>query len=108
MAKSSRSGGANETHLQVGMRRGRKKDLELRAVAARLRSLRLKRVLTQWAMAERGLSYKYYQRIEAGRANVTIRTLARVAQALGVPFDELFRFGPHHSGPKCQRTAGRR
>jgi transcriptional regulator with XRE-family HTH domain len=56
--------------------------------------IRKARGLTQWAMGERGLSYKYYQRIESGQANVTMRTLARVARALGVPLPELFRLEP--------------
>lgn len=67
-------------------------DAPLQAIAGRLRAIRLAQGLTQWGLAERGVSYKYYQRIEAGRANVTIRTLGRLARALGVPFEELFRF----------------
>jgi transcriptional regulator with XRE-family HTH domain len=67
--------------------------------------IRQARGLTQWAMGERGLSYKYYQRIESGRANVTIRTLARVARALGVPLAEIFR-SEHHQ--RARRDRGSR
>ncbi|GIX46526.1 MAG: hypothetical protein KatS3mg131_0737 [Candidatus Tectimicrobiota bacterium] len=56
----------------------------------RLRQLRQARGLTQWQVAERGINYKYYQRIERGRINVTVRTLARLAALLEVPLHELF------------------
>jgi transcriptional regulator with XRE-family HTH domain len=37
-----------------------------------------------------GISYRYYQSIEAGRANITIRTLFRLAQSLSThPIDLL-------------------
>jgi transcriptional regulator with XRE-family HTH domain len=94
MVKPSKVGGRGETHLKV--------DPLLQTVAARLRALRLARGLTQWAMEERGVSYKYYQRIEAGRANVTLRTLDRVARALGVSFEDLFR----HPGGAGRRRLG--
>jgi predicted transcriptional regulator len=62
----------------VGTTPDRAADQQLQAIANRLRALRLARGLTQWQLAERGLSYKYYQRIESGQANVTIRTLVRI------------------------------
>jgi transcriptional regulator with XRE-family HTH domain len=37
-----------------------------------------------------GVSLKYVQRIEAGRQNLTIRTLVRVAAVLKVELIELF------------------
>lgn len=80
----------------------------VRVIAERLRALRLARGLTQWALGERGLSYKYYQRIEAGRANATIRTLARVADALGVPFHEIFRPMTEPAGAKGRDKPRRR
>jgi len=39
-----------------------------------------------------GLSYRYYQRIEAGEQNLTLRTLNRLARTFSVPVDELLRF----------------
>ena len=41
-------------------------------------------------MASFGLSYKYYQRIEAGKVNMTLKTLEKIAGALGVDATELF------------------
>ena len=58
----------------------------------RIRELRLAKGLTQSDMAERGLSYKYYQKIEAGKVNLTLKSLAKLAAALGVEVSDLFRF----------------
>lgn len=58
----------------------------LKLIGDQLRRLRLKRGLTQSEMEELQISYKYYQRIETGRANVTIGTLVRVMRALGFEF----------------------
>lgn len=91
MAQATRTASGRGTHPRVGVAHDAVSDREVRALAERLRALRRARGLTQWAIAERGLSYKYYQRIESGRVNVTIRTLVRVARALGVSVPELFR-----------------
>ena len=58
-------------------------DLEVR-VAYMLRDLREKSDLTQKQVAERlGITYQSYQRMERpGRSNLSLSTLARVAQAL--------------------------
>ncbi len=58
----------------------------------RIRSLRVAKGLSQEAMEARGFNYKYYQRIEAGRCNLTLRTLQRLASALDVEVEDLFRF----------------
>jgi len=58
----------------------------LKLIGVQLRLFRVKRGLTQWEMEEAQVSYKYYQRIETGRANITIRTLVRVMRALGFEF----------------------
>jgi len=60
-------------------------------IGDQLRHLRLKRGLTQSEMQDLGISYKYYQRIEAGKANVTIKTLVRVIKALNSEFSDFFR-----------------
>jgi transcriptional regulator with XRE-family HTH domain len=58
----------------------------------RIRELRVAKGLTQWKIAERGFSYKYYQRIEAGKVNLTLNSLEKLAAALEVEVGELFRF----------------
>lgn len=54
--------------------------------------LRVNAGLTQEKFAERvaRVSLKYLQRIEAGRANMTVLTLAKFAARLGVEVRELF------------------
>lgn len=55
------------------------------SVGARLKQLRQAAGLTQMAMAARlGVDLRGYQRAESGSANLTLRTLARLASALGV------------------------
>lgn len=61
----------------------------LRKFGNQLRRLRTAQKLRQVDMEDRGLSYKYYQRLEAGQANPTLLTLYRLAAAFNVPVDEL-------------------
>lgn len=56
----------------------------------RLRRLRQAQKLRQLDMQDRGLSYKYYQRLEAGQVNPTLLTLHKLAAALNVPVYALF------------------
>jgi transcriptional regulator with XRE-family HTH domain len=62
----------------------------------RLRRLRKAQKLRQLDMEDRGLSYKYYQRLEAGQVNPTLLTLHRLASALNVTVYELFCPEPDH------------
>lgn len=57
-----------------------------------LRRLRLGLGLTQQVLAEKTqLSYKYYQNLESGRlAGITLATIERLAQNLGVDVWQLF------------------
>jgi len=56
----------------------------LKAVGTRVRDARRVAGFTQETAAARaGIDYKRYQRIEQGTVNVTVKTLARVAEALG-------------------------
>ena len=58
--------------------------LYLRSVAANLRRLRLRRGLTQEALAERaGLDLSYEQRVERGATNLSMSVLVALARALG-------------------------
>ena len=59
-------------------------------IGNRIRELRKERGLRQEDMEKFGLSYKYYQRIESGKVNVTLKTLEKIANALGVDPAELF------------------
>ena len=57
----------------------------------RLRHLRKARKLRQLDMEDFGLSYKYYQRLEAGHVNPTLLTLHKLASAFEVSVYDLFR-----------------
>lgn len=66
-------------------------DALIRDVGRRIAELRAEAGLTQEALAERlGLTPRYVQMLEAGDANPPIRSLAELAQALGVELRELF------------------
>ncbi|HYP90052.1 MAG TPA: LexA family transcriptional regulator [Polyangiaceae bacterium] len=65
------------------------------AVAQRIKALRQVRGLTQDAVAEAlGIAVKNVQRLEAGRQNLTLKTLASVADVLDVEPYELLKAGP--------------
>ncbi len=56
----------------------------------RIRAARVEAELPQeQAAAEAGIDYKRWQKLEAGDVNVTIQTIYRVAEALGLSFWEL-------------------
>lgn len=58
----------------------------LRSIAANVRRHRARLGLTQEELGEAtGLAYRYLQDIEAGRKNVTVDTIVRLARALRVP-----------------------
>ncbi|MBI2061045.1 MAG: helix-turn-helix transcriptional regulator [Nitrospirae bacterium] len=63
-------------------------------LARNLRRFREQRGLTQEDMERFGIPYKYYQRLESTRsrsANITLRTLAKLARALQVAAYRLIR-----------------
>jgi transcriptional regulator with XRE-family HTH domain len=57
----------------------------------RLRDIRIAQGLRQQDLQERGISHKYYQRIEAGRVNLTLRSLEKLASALDIKTLDLFQ-----------------
>lgn len=65
----------------------------MKIVGERIRSLREQRKLSQMRLGELAeLHYTYIGRIERGENNVTMKSIEKVAVALDVPFEELFRF----------------
>lgn len=80
----------------------------LRSIAANVRKLRARLGLTQEELGEAtGLSYRYLQDIEAGRKNVTVDTLTRLARALRTRPSELLR-SANLRVPKAGRPMNRR
>lgn len=61
-------------------------------IGNRIRTLRKERGLRQEDMEKFGLNHKYYQRIEAGKVNVTLNTLEKIANAFEIDPSELFEF----------------
>ena len=52
----------------------------LKKVGSKIRAARKSQPLSQREVAKRArISYRYYQRIEAGKANITMATLIRLA-----------------------------
>lgn len=74
----------------------------------RIRALRSVRGLRQESIEAKGLNYKYLQRIEAGRCNLTLKTLEKIASALEVKVEELFLFplGSSEPLPEAQEMIG--
>jgi transcriptional regulator with XRE-family HTH domain len=67
-------------------------DRVIRDFAIRVRELRGTRGLSQEKLAEEaGIHRTYLGGIELGLRNPSLRNIARIARALGVPPDELFR-----------------
>ena len=66
----------------------------VKRLLARVRELREARGLSQEAFAEKaGLTYKYYQHVEAGRKrDIRISTVQKLAKACGVELWELLNF----------------
>lgn len=61
-----------------------------RALGGSIRRYRLAAGLRQEDAAElAGIGWRYWQEIEAGRVNVTLSTIVRIADALGVSFWDL-------------------
>ena len=61
-------------------------------VGARLRAIRVEKKLTQEALEEKGISSRYYSRIERGTANPTLGTLEGICKKMGVQMEDLFQF----------------
>lgn len=61
-------------------------------VGDRIRLLRNERNLSQDKLAERaGLHNTYIGQVERGEKNVTIESLEKIVNALGISFEELFK-----------------
>lgn len=80
------------------------------SVGRRVAELRVRRGSTQEQVAaEADLSLKYLQRVEAGRENLTIRSLVRFANFFKVPVRALFampRARVRRRGRPPRRAAG--
>jgi transcriptional regulator with XRE-family HTH domain len=64
----------------------------MRLLGQRIKFLRQKADLTQEQMQDWGFNYRYYQEIESGTTNLTVKTINRLAKAFKVAPIEFFRF----------------
>jgi transcriptional regulator with XRE-family HTH domain len=74
-----------------------------RFLARRLREIRTAKGLSQRELEKLGINPKYYQRIEAGSVNLTLRSLEKVAFALGIGVLEIFQVSGE-KGKKKRRS----
>jgi len=63
-----------------------------RLVGKRVQELRKQRNLTQEDMQDYGFNYRYYQRIELGENNLSLKIVNRLAKAFGVEPKEFLNF----------------
>jgi XRE family aerobic/anaerobic benzoate catabolism transcriptional regulator len=67
----------------------------LRLLGERIRTARAQRGMTRRILArDSGVSERYLAQLEAGQGNISIALLRKVAQAMGVPLEDLVRDGP--------------
>jgi len=76
-------------------------------IGMKIAEFRVRQGWTQEELAEQvGTPVKYEQAIEAGKTNITIRTLVRFANTLGVsPADLLKKPAPHKRRPGRPRSS---
>lgn len=65
---------------------------EAKKLGGNLKRIRVKKNITQIEIAKTlGVDRSFVSNIENGKNNPTLATIAKLAQALGVPVDELFK-----------------
>ncbi len=78
----------------------------LALVGANLRRARWARGLTQEQVAALGLTYRYYQELERGTRNPTLRTLHLLAETLDTTIAALCDVEPAQTIRAAERLAG--
>jgi transcriptional regulator with XRE-family HTH domain len=63
----------------------------LKVMGRRVRDLRQKAGLTQEDMMSHGFERRYYQRIESGAVNLSLKSLNKLAKAFRVSITELMK-----------------
>jgi len=64
-----------------------------RLLGQRLRALRKQRGLTQEEVGERaGVNPRYYAEVERGQRNISVGSLQKIADGLGLTLEDIFRF----------------
>ncbi len=69
-----------------------KYELLAKLVGSNIKRRRERAKLTQEQLADAaGFNYKYYQRVESKKANLTLRTLSKISEVLELNPSEFFR-----------------
>lgn len=80
------------TRVKIGLRMNKNYDLEKR-FGAKLAYVRKSKKLSQMKLAEIvDMNFNYIGQIERGEANVTIKTMKTLANALDIEVGDLFEF----------------
>jgi DNA-binding XRE family transcriptional regulator len=67
--------------------------LKLQKIATRIKELRKSSDLTQEQLAEKAnIDYKFFQKIETGKRNITVNTLIRICDSLNIALRDFFNF----------------
>lgn len=65
--------------------------VNIKKLGEKIRKVREKLAITQEEVAYRAdLDYSYYNQIENGKRNPSIKALSRIAETIGIPLKELF------------------
>lgn len=68
-------------------------ELYTKKIANRIRELRKEAGLIQEKVAEdAGIDYKFFQRVESGTRNITLKTLIKICNALNIKLKDFFDF----------------
>ena len=73
-------------------------DRYLTMLGDRIRELRARRGMTRKILArDSGVSERYLAQLEGGQGNISVLRLRQVAQAMGMPLEDLIRVGPEQA-----------
>lgn len=73
-------------------------DRYLAMLGDRIRDLRARRGMTRKILArDSGVSERYLAQLEGGQGNISVLRLRQVAQAMGMPIEDLIRVGPEQA-----------
>ena len=68
-------------------------EAHIKKIAIRFKELRKDSGLTQERLAEiANIDYKFYQKIEYGQRNITLKTILKISTALGIKLKDFFNF----------------
>ena len=61
----------------------------LKKISQNIHAIRKGKNILQKDLSKEGISYRYYQKIESGKTNLTLKSLYQLSKVFGVSIDEL-------------------